>query len=42
LPPRAGGGAASLSQLANTAKALETFELADRLAKLEEQMAAKG
>jgi hypothetical protein len=37
------GEAASLSQLiANTAKAVETFELADRLAKLEEQMAAKG
>jgi hypothetical protein len=37
------GEAASLSQLvANTAKAVETFELAYRLAKLEEQMAAKG
>jgi hypothetical protein len=37
------GEAASLSQLvANTAKAVETFELAERLAKLEEQMAAKG
>jgi hypothetical protein len=37
------GEAASLSALvANTAKAVETFELADRLAKLEEQMAAKG
>jgi hypothetical protein len=37
------GEAASLSQLvANTAKAVETFELADRLAKLEEQMTAKG
>ena len=37
------GEAASLSTLvANTAKAVETFELADRLAKLEEQMAAKG
>jgi hypothetical protein len=37
------GDAASLSQLvANTAKAVETFELAERLAKLEEQMAAKG
>jgi hypothetical protein len=31
------------SQLvANTAKAVETFELAERLAKLEEQTAAKG
>jgi Family of unknown function (DUF5681) len=37
------GEAASLSTLvANTAKAVETFELADRLTKLEEQMAAKG
>jgi hypothetical protein len=37
------GEAASLSTLvANTAKAVETFELADRLARLEEQMAAKG
>jgi hypothetical protein len=37
------GEAASLSQLvANTAKAVEIFELAERLAKLEEQMAAKG
>jgi hypothetical protein len=37
------GEAASLSQLVgNTAKAVETFELADRLARLEEQMAAKG
>jgi hypothetical protein len=37
------GEAASLSTLvANTAKAVETFELADRLAKLEEQMTAKG
>jgi hypothetical protein len=37
------GEAALLSQLvANTAKALETFELAERLNKLEEQMAAKG
>jgi hypothetical protein len=26
----------------NTAKAIETFELAERLAKLEEQMAVKG
>jgi Family of unknown function (DUF5681) len=35
--------AASLSTLvANTAKAVETFELAARLAKLEERMAAKG
>jgi hypothetical protein len=37
------GEAASLSTLvANTAKAVETFELADRLARLEEQIAAKG
>jgi hypothetical protein len=37
------GEAASLSTLvANTAKAVETFELDDRLARLEEQMAAKG
>jgi hypothetical protein len=37
------GEAASLSTLvANTAKAVETFELSDRLARLEEQMAAKG
>jgi hypothetical protein len=37
------GEAASLSTLvANMAKVVETFELADRLAKLEEQMAAKG
>jgi hypothetical protein len=37
------GEAASLSALvATTAKAVETFELAERLAKLEEQMAAKG
>jgi hypothetical protein len=37
------GEAASLSTLvANTAKAVETFELAERLGKLEEQMAAKG
>jgi hypothetical protein len=37
------GEAASLSVLVgNTAKAVETFELADRLARLEEQMVAKG
>jgi hypothetical protein len=37
------GEAASLSTLvANTAKAVETFELAERLARLEEQMASKG
>jgi hypothetical protein len=37
------GEAASLSQLiANTAKAVETFELADRLARLEERISAKG
>jgi Family of unknown function (DUF5681) len=37
------GEAASLSMLVgNTAKAIETFELAERLAKLEEQMAVKG
>jgi hypothetical protein len=35
--------AASLSQLVgNVAKAVETFELSERLAKLEEQMATKG
>jgi hypothetical protein len=35
--------AAALSQLvANVAKSVETFELSDRLAKLEEQIAAKG
>jgi hypothetical protein len=35
--------AASLSQLVgNVAKAVETFELSERLAKLEEQVAAKG
>jgi hypothetical protein len=37
------GEAASLSTLvANTAKAVETFELADRLARLEEQMGTRG
>jgi hypothetical protein len=37
------GEAASLSTLvANTAKAVETFELAERLTRLEEQTAAKG
>ena len=37
------GEAASLSQLvANKAKAVETFELADRLARLEERISAKG
>ena len=37
------GEAASLSQLvANMAKAVETFELADRLARLEERISAKG
>jgi hypothetical protein len=35
--------AASLSTLvANTVKAVETFELADRLAKLEEQVGTRG
>jgi len=35
--------AAALSAaVSGVAKAVETFELADRLAKLEEQMAAKG
>jgi hypothetical protein len=37
------GEAAALSTaVSGVAKAVETFELADRLAKLEEQMAAKG
>ena len=37
------GEAASLSQLVgNVAKAVETFELSERLVKLEEQVAAKG
>jgi hypothetical protein len=37
------GEAASLSTLvANVAKAVETFELADRLSRLEEQIAANG
>jgi hypothetical protein len=37
------GEAASLSMLVgNVAKAIETIELAERLAKLEEHMAAKG
>jgi hypothetical protein len=37
------GEAASLSTLvANTAKAVETFELADRLARLEERMGTRG
>jgi hypothetical protein len=37
------GGAASLSMLVgNVANAVETFELSTRLAKLEEQLAAKG
>jgi hypothetical protein len=37
------GEAASLSTLVgNVAKAIETVELAERLAKLEEQFAAKG
>jgi hypothetical protein len=37
------GEAASLSQLvANTAKAVETFELAERLARLEEKISPRG
>ena len=34
--------AARSTALSGVAKAVETYELADRLAKLEEQMAAKG
>jgi hypothetical protein len=32
----------SVQLVANTAKAVETFELADRLARLEERISAKG